>query len=445
MSHHVSGQKSKKPFWAGLFFQVIVAAVIGVLLGIFFPQFAESLKPLGDGFIRLIKMVFAPVIALTVIIGVAKMENMKDLGRVGAVSLVYFEVVSTFALLVGLLVVHVLEPGVGMNIDPATLDATAIAKYTSAKQLTFVDFTLNIIPTSVIDAFAKNDVLQIIFFSVLLGVALSVMGKRAKPLVDVMESLTGSIFYIVNLVMRLAPLATLGAIGFTVGKYGSGSILALGKVVFAMYLTCAIFVVVVLAAVAWLCKFSLWKFIKYIRDELITVLATGSSESVLPQIMEKLVKLGVSRPVVGITIPSGLTFNPDGQCIYYTLAAIFIAQATNTPLTIMDQVVVFGVLMIASKGSAGVTGSGFITLAAVLASIGKIPVAGVVLLLGVDPFMSRGRAFVNTLGNAVAAVFIANWVGATDREKLKEGLDRGYVPDEQNPVDATSGKEQSPA
>ncbi len=423
MSATTPAAKQRTPFWQDLFFQVVAAAIIGALLGIFFPAFAESLKPLGDGFIRLIKMVFAPIIALTVILGVARMENMKELGRVGVVSLIYFEVVSTCALIVGLLTVHILQPGAGMNIDPATLDTKALSSYTAAKTTSFTDFMLNIIPTSIVDAFAKNDVLQIIFFAILLGVALSVLGKRSKPLVDVLESLTDGIFYIVRLIMRLAPLATLGAIAFTVGKYGSGSILSLGKVVGAMYLTCILFVAIVLNIIARYCKFSLWKLIKYIKDELITVVATGSSESVLPQVMDKLVRLGVSRPVVGIAIPSGLTFNPDGQCIYYTLAAIFVAQATNTPLTILDQAIVLGVLMVASKGSAGVTGSGFITLAAVLASIGKIPVAGMVLLLGVDPFMSRGRAFVNTLGNAVAALFIGRWVDAVDYVKLYKGLD----------------------
>lgn len=425
MASDTTSSSASKPFWHGLFFQVVVATCIGIMLGLFYPHFAESLKPLGDGFIRLIKMVFAPVIALTVILGVARMESMKDLGRVGVVSLVYFEVVSTFALILGLATVHLLQPGAGMNIDPATLDTKALASFTAAKSLTFEDFVLNIIPTSVIDSFAKNDVLQIIFFSILLGVALSALGKRAKPLVETLESLTESVFYIVRLIMRLAPIGTLGAIAFTVGKYGSGSILSMGKVMGAMYLTAILFIAIVLNIIARVSKFSLWKLMKYIKDELVTVFATGSSESVLPQIMEKLVKLGVPRTVVGITIPAGLTFNPDGQCIYYTLAAIFIAQATNTPLTVTDQLIVLGVLMVASKGSAGVTGSGFITLAAVLASIGKIPVAGMVLLLGVDPFMSRARGFTNTLGNTVAAMAIARWVGAADMTVVNANLDIG--------------------
>ena len=409
-----SAPSRRQPFWKGLFFQVVVATCIGILLGLYYPQLAESMKPLGDGFIRLIKMVFAPVIALTVILGVAKMENMRELGRVGIVSLVYFEIVSTFALVLGLVAVHVLQPGVGMNVDPASLDTKALTSYTAAKPLTFEDFFLNIIPTSVVDSFAKNDVLQIIFFAILLGIALSALRQRAKPLTDALESLMDCLFYIVRLIMRVAPIGTFGAIAFTVGKYGSDSILSLGKVLGSMYLTAFLFIVIVLNLIARLSGFSLWKLMKYIRDELVTVFATGSSESVLPQIMEKLTRAGVSRSVVGITIPSGLTFNPDGQCIYYTLAAIFVAQATNTPLSLGDEAIVLGVLMVASKGSAGVTGSGFITLAAVLASLGKIPVAGMVLLLGVDPFMSRARGFTNTLGNAVGAMAIARWVGAVD-------------------------------
>jgi aerobic C4-dicarboxylate transport protein len=405
-----------------LFFQVVVATIIAVLLGKYYPHFAEALRPLGDGFVRLIKMVFAPVIALTVILGVAKMESMKELGRVGVLCLVYFEVVSTFALILGLLAVHILQPGAGMNINPATLDTKAIAGFTAAKSPGWQDFLLNIIPNSVVESFSKNDVLQIIFFSILLGVVLSMNRHRVKPLVDVLESLSESMFSIVRLIMRLAPIGTLGAIAFTVGKYGLGSVVSMGKVVGAMYLTVGLFIVVVLNLISMFSGFSLWKLMKYIKDELVTVFATGSSESVLPQVMGKLVNLGVSKTVVGITIPSGLTFNPDGQCIYYTLGALFIAQATNVHLTLMDTAIVLGVLMIASKGSAGVTGSGFITLAAVLSSIGKIPVAGMVLLLGVDPFMSRARGFTNTLGNAVGAMVIARRVGAIDMNTLNEQL-----------------------
>jgi aerobic C4-dicarboxylate transport protein len=360
------------------------------------------------------------------------MENMKELGRVGVRALIYFEVLSTFALLIGLIVVNVLQPGHGMNIDPATLDTKAIASYTAsaAKPTGIVDFLLNMIPASVIDALAKNDILQILVFSTLFGVALSHIGPRAKPVIDFLDSFVHGVFSIVGMIMRLAPLAAFGAMAFTVGKYGLGSIASLGKLMGAMYLTCFLFVVVVLGIISRLSGFSLWKFLKYIKDEIFTVLGTGSSESVVPQLMRKLENVGVSKSVVGLVIPSGLTFNPDGQCIYYTLAAIFIAQATNTPLTLTDQLIVLGVLALTSKGSAGVTGSGFITLAATLASLGKIPVAGMVLLLGVDRFMSEARAITNTIGNAVGTMAIGRWVGSLDRTRMQRVLDGAVDPED---------------
>ena len=401
-----------------LYVQVLVAVVAGILLGALYPKLGTDLKPLGDGFIKLIKMVFAPVIFATVVLGIAKMENMKELGRVGVRALLYFEVMSTFALALGLLMVNLVQPGVGMNVDPKTLDTKSIAGFTSAvKHDSFTDFLLNMIPGSVIDAFAKNEILQIITFSILLGIALSRMGNRAKPVVEVLESFSQGMFVIVGMVMRVAPIAAFGAMAFTVGKYGFGSILSLAKLMGTMYGTCLLFVFVVLGGVAKVAGFSLWKFLKYIKDEIFTVLGTSSSESVIPQLMRKLENIGCAKSVVGLVVPSGLTFNPDGQCIYYTMAAIFIAQATNTPLTLTDQIVVLGVLMLTSKGSAGVTGSGFITLAATLASMGKIPVAGMVLLLGVDRFMSEARAITNTIGNAVATMAIARWVGALDRKR----------------------------
>jgi aerobic C4-dicarboxylate transport protein len=387
---------------------------------------------LGDAFIKLIKMVFAPIIFATVVLGIARMENMKELGRVGIRALVYFEVLSTFALVIGLVVVNVLQPGQGMNIDPATLDTKAIATYTAsaAKPAGVVDFLLNMIPASVVDALAKNDILQILVFSTLFGVALSHIGARAKPVIDFLDSFVHGVFSIVGMIMRLAPLAAFGAMAFTVGKYGIGSILSLGKLMGAMYVTCLLFVVIVLGIISRVSGFSLWKFLKYIKDEIFTVLGTSSSESVVPQLMRKLENVGVAKPVVGLVVPSGLTFNPDGQCIYYTLAAIFIAQATNTPLTLMDQLIVLGVLALTSKGSAGVTGSGFITLAATLASLGKIPVAGMVLLLGVDRFMSEARAITNTIGNAVGTMAIARWVGSLDRTRMQRVLDGAVDPED---------------
>jgi len=419
-------------FFGKLYVQVLIGVFAGVLLGMLSPQLGSDLKPLGDAFIKLIKMVFAPIIFATVVLGIARMEDMKELGRVGVRALVYFEVLSTFALLIGLVVVNVLQPGQGMNIDAATLDTKAIASYTAsaAKPAGVVDFLLNMIPASVIDAFAKNDILQILVFSTLFGVALSHIGPRAKPVIDFLDSFVHGVFSIVGMIMRLAPLAAFGAMAFTVGKYGVGSILSLGKLMGAMYLTCFLFVVLVLGMIARLSGFSLWKFLKYIKDEIFTVLGTSSSESVVPQLMRKLENVGVAKPVVGLVVPSGLTFNPDGQCIYYTLAAIFIAQATNTPLTLMDQLIVLGVLALTSKGSAGVTGSGFITLAATLASLGKIPVAGMVLLLGVDRFMSEARAITNTIGNAVGTMAIARWVGSLDRTRMQRVLDGAVDPED---------------
>ncbi|UIF84873.1 dicarboxylate/amino acid:cation symporter [Cupriavidus sp. UYPR2.512] len=408
-----------------LYVQVLLGVSAGVALGVWAPDIASDLKPLGDVFIKLIKMVFAPIIFATVVLGIARMENMKELGRVGVRALIYFEVLSTFALALGLLVVNVVQPGHGMNIDPAHLDTKAIASYTHAaeKPHTFIDFMMNLVPTSIVDALAKNDILQILVFATLFGIALSHIGARAKPVVDFLDSFTHGIFTVVGMIMRLAPIAAFGAMAFTVGKYGLGSVVSLGKLMGTMYITCFLFVVIVLGGVARLSGFSLGKFLKYIRDELFTVLGTSSSESVVPQLMRKLENAGVSKPVVGLVVPSGLTFNPDGQCIYYAMAAIFVAQATNTPLTMTDQLVVLGVLLLTSKGSAGVTGSGFITLAATLASLGKIPVAGMVLLLGVDRFMSEARAITNTIGNAVGTLAIARWVGAVDRRQLADALD----------------------
>ncbi|MCY1262709.1 Aerobic C4-dicarboxylate transport protein [compost metagenome] len=422
-----------RKFLGKLYVQVLIGVTIGILLGVSWPQFGADLKPVGDAFIKLIKMVFAPIIFATVVLGIARMENMKELGRVGVRALLYFEILSTFALVLGLVVVNFVQPGQGMNVDPATLDTKAIATYTSTAasgSASFTDFLLHIIPASVTDAFAKNEILQILLFSTLFGIALSHLGARGKPMVDVLEAFSHGMFHIVGMVMRLAPLAACGAMAFTVGKYGLGSIVSLGKLMATMYLTCFLFVVIVLGFIARLSGFNLWKFLKYLKEELFTVLGTSSSESVVPQLMNKLEHAGVSKPVVGLVIPSGLTFNPDGQCIYYTMAAIFIAQATNTPLTLTDQLIVLGVLLLTSKGSAGVTGSGFITLAATLASLDNIPVAGMVLLLGVDRFMSEARAITNTIGNAVGTVAIAKWVGALDKSRMDQVLNGTHQPEQ---------------
>jgi aerobic C4-dicarboxylate transport protein len=414
-----------KSFFGRLYVQVLIGVIAGGVLGYLYPKLGADLKPLGDLFIRLIKMVFAPVIFAMVVLGIAKMESLKELGRVGARALIYFELMSTFALLIGLIVVNLVHPGVGMNVDPSTLDTKSISNYTAAaaKSTGFVDFLLNMVPTSAIDALAKNDILQILVFGTMFGVALSRMGRYAKPVVDVLEAFNTGMFMVLVMVMRIAPIAAFGSIAFTVGKYGLGSLLSLGQLMGSMYLTCVLFVFIVLGGVARISGFSIWKFLRYIREEIFTVLGTSSSESVVPQLMRKLEHLGVSKPVVGLVVPAGVTFNPDGQCIYYTMAAIFIAQATNTPLSMVDQLVVLGVLMLTSKGSAGVTGSGFITLAATLASMGKIPVSGMVLLIGVDRFMSEARAITNTIGNGVGALVVGRWVGAVDSVRMQRVLD----------------------
>jgi aerobic C4-dicarboxylate transport protein len=417
-----------KQVFGKLYFQVLIGVAAGVVLGLIEPKLAIDVKPLGDVFVKLIKMVFAPIIFATVVLGIARMENMKQLSRVGFRALIYFEVLSTFALALGLVVVNLVQPGSGMNIDAATLDAKSIASYTAsgAKQPGIIEFLMNMVPSSMIDAFAKNDILQILVFATLLGVALSHIGARAKPVIDFLDSFVHGVFGIVGIIMRLAPIAAFGAMAFTVGKYGVGSVASLGKLMACMYLTCILFVTVVLGAIARLSGFSLWKFLRYIRDEIFIVLGTSSSESAMPQLMRKLENVGVDKPVVGLVLPAGLTFNPDGQCIYYTMAAIFIAQATNTPLTLTDQLVILGVLTLTSKGSAGVVGAGFVTLAATLASMGKIPVAGMVLLIGVDRFMAEARSITNTIGNAVATMAIARWVGALDLRRAHDVLN-GHV------------------
>jgi aerobic C4-dicarboxylate transport protein len=419
-------------FFGRLYVQVLIGVAAGIALGLLAPAFASDFKPLGDLFIKLIKMVFAPVIFATIALGIARMEDMKELGRVGVRAIVYFELLSTFALALGLLTVDVIRPGAGMNIDATHLDTKAIASYTAsaATPTGFVDFLLGLVPSSIVDALARNDILQILVFATMLGIALSQIGRRAKPVVDFLDSFTQSVFRIVAMVMRVAPMAAFGAMAFTVGKYGLGSIVSLGKLMGTMYVTCILFVALVLGAIARLSGFSLWKLLKYIRDELVTVLGTSSSESVIPQLMRKLERAGVDKPVVGLVVPAGLTFNSDGQCIYYTMAAVFIAQATNTPITLTDQLMVLGVLLLASKGSAGVTGSGFITLAATLAAMGKIPVSGMVLLLGVDRFMSEARAITNTIGNAVGTIAIARWVGSVDRQRLGQVLDGWRDPED---------------
>jgi len=418
-------QAARKPFYTSLYLQVIVAIVIGVLLGHFFPQTGEAMKPLGDGFIKLIKMIIAPIIFCTVVVGIAGMEDMKKVGKTGGYALLYFEIVSTIALVVGLTIVNFVQPGAGMNVDPATLDQKGIAAYTKPGQMaSTTEFLMNVIPNTVVDAFAKGEILQVLLFAVLFGFALHKFGGRGTLVFDWIEKTSHVLFAIVGYIMRVAPIGAFGAMAFTIGKYGVGSLWQLGKLMGTFYLTCLIFVLVVLGAIAWFHGFSILKFIRYIKEELLIVLGTSSSESVLPRMMAKLENLGVKKSTVGLVIPTGYSFNLDGTSIYLTMAAVFVAQATNTPMTLQQELTLLGVLLLTSKGAAGVTGSGFIVLAATLSAVGHVPVAGLALILGVDRFMSEARALTNLVGNGVATVVVGRWCGELDEARMKRVLDR---------------------
>jgi aerobic C4-dicarboxylate transport protein len=418
------GRAPRKPLWKSLYFQVIVAIVLGVLLGHFQPETGAAMKPLGDGFIKLIKMIIAPIIFCTIVVGIAGMEDMKKVGKTGALALLYFEILSTIALVVGLVVVNVVQPGAGMNVDPATLDTKAIAQYAApGKMQTTTEFLLAIIPGSAVDAFAKGEMLQVLFFSVLFGFALHGFGAKGRPVFDLIERLSHVLFGIVGIVMKVAPIGAFGAMAFTIGKHGLGSLAQLAKLMGSFYLTCFVFVFVVLGIVARLHRFSLWKFVRYIKEELFLVLGTSSSESALPRLMAKMENAGAEKSVVGLVVPTGYSFNLDGTSIYLTMAAVFIAQATNTPLSIGDQLTLLGVLLLTSKGAAGVTGSGFIVLAATLSAVGSVPVAGLALILGIDRFMSEARAITNFIGNGVATLVVARWCGSLDADRLGKVLD----------------------
>ncbi len=406
-------------FFRSLYIQVLIAIVLGVALGYFEPEFGAKLKPLADVFIKLIKMVIAPIIFATVVVGIAGMGDMKKLGRIGAKTLLYFEVVTTLALVIGLVVVNVFKPGVGLNADPKTLDASAVAQYTTAAQHggSTVDFLLKLVPDTFVSAFAEGEILQVLLVAVLFGFALARLGEHARPVVNLLHEVSRVFFGIVSIITKIAPVAAFGAMAFTIGKYGLGSLLSLGKLMLCVYLTCLLFVFVVLGLIARLHGFSIVKLLVFIKEELLIVLGTSSSESVLPRMMQRMQELGCERSVVGIVLPAGYSFNLDGTSIYLTMAAIFVAQATNTPLTLMQELGLLGVLLLTSKGAAGVTGSGFVTLAATLATVGHVPVAGLALLIGVDRFMSEARALTNLCGNAVAMVVVAMWEGAFDRSK----------------------------
>ena len=415
---------SAKPIYKSLYAQVIFAIIVGVVLGHFWPATGEAMKPLGDGFIKLIKMIIAPIIFCTVVVGIAGMEDMKKVGKTGGLALLYFEIVSSLALIIGLVIINVVQPGAGMNIDPASLDTKGIASYTKPGQMTSTtDFILNIIPATVVDAFAKGEILQVLLFAVLFGFALHKFGGRGTLVFDFIEKFSHVLFGIVGYIMKVAPIGAFGAMAFTIGKYGLGSLVQLGQLMATFYITCLVFIFVVLGLIARFHGFSIWKFITYIKEELLIVLGTSSSETVLPRMMTKMENLGARKSVVGLVIPTGYSFNLDGTSIYLTMAAVFIAQATNTPMSLTQQITLLAVLLLTSKGAAGVTGSGFIVLAATLSAVGHVPVAGLALILGIDRFMSEARALTNLIGNGVATVVVAKWTGDLDTVRLNEVLD----------------------
>ncbi|MBL8416233.1 MAG: dicarboxylate/amino acid:cation symporter [Propionivibrio sp.] len=432
-----------KKFYRTLYFQVITAIVIGVLLGHFYPEMGAKMKPLGDGFIKLIKMIIAPIIFCTVVVGIAGMEDMKAVGKTGGLAMLYFEIMSTLALIIGLLIVNIAQPGVGMNVDPTTLDTKAIVAYTGpGKMKSTIDFLLDIIPNTVVDAFARGEILQVLLFAIFFGFALHAVGEKGKLVFNMVDKVSHVLFQIVGYIMRVAPIGAFGAMAFTIGKYGLGSLLSLGKLMACFYATCLLFIFVVLGIVAKVHGFSIWKFIKYIKEELFIVLGTSSSESVLPRMMAKMENLGVHKSVAGLVIPTGYSFNLDGTSIYLTMAAVFIAQATNTPLDLTHQLTLIGVLLLTSKGAAGVTGSGFIVLAATLSAVGDVPVAGLALILGIDRFMSEARALTNLIGNGVATVVVGKWCRQLDETKMQKTLDRETEEEAEDPEGVMVAEEE---
>jgi aerobic C4-dicarboxylate transport protein len=406
-----------------LYVQVLIAIMIGAAIGHFWPQTGEAMKPLGDGFIKLVKMIITPVIFLTVVTGIAGMRELSQVGRVAAKAFAYFLFFSTLALILGLIVANVVQPGAGMNIDPATLDTTTVAKYTEqAHESGITNFLMQIIPDTALSAMTSGSILQVLFVAILFGIALSLVGPAGEPVFDLLERLALIVFRLVGILMRAAPIGAFGAIAFTIGKYGIGSLANLGALVATFYLTSALFVIVVLGTVARLTGFSIFRLLRYLKAELLLVLGTSSSEPALPSLMEKMEQAGCAKPVVGLVVPTGYSFNLDGTNIYMTLSALFIAQATNVPLSLGDQIALLLVAMISSKGAAGVTGAGFITLAATLSIVPSVPVAGMALILGVDRFMSECRSLTNLIGNAVATIVVAAWEGELDRDQLDRAL-----------------------
>ena len=413
-----------------LFLQVLVGIAAGILLGYLAPERATAMRPIGDGFIKLIKMLIGPIVFSTVVVGIAQMGKMKDVGRIGLRALVYFEVVSTLALVIGLVVATVMKPGAGLVVNVAEADMRAVAAYTTASQhLTTTEFLLNVIPNTVVDAFARGEILQVLLFSVLFGLALLSAGERVKPLVALVEQLSHALFTIIEMLMRLAPIGAFGAMAFTVGRYGIASLVTLGLLLAGVYLTCALFIVLVLGTIVRMAGLSLWKLLRYIREEILIVAGTASSETVLPRIIEKMEFLGCRKSVVGLVIPTGYSFNLDGTAIYMTMATVFMAQVSGVHLSMGETLSILGLLLLTSKGAAAVTGGGFITLAATLSAIPAIPITGLALLVGVDRFMSTARALTNLIGNAVATVVVARWDGALDMERARLVLNGGVDSD----------------
>jgi aerobic C4-dicarboxylate transport protein len=414
---------ARRRWYAQLYVQVLIAIAAGAVIGHFWPAVGESLKPLGDGFIKLVKMIIAPVIFLTVVTGIAGMKELASVGRVAGKAFAYFLFFSTLALILGLIVANVVHPGAGLNIDPATLDTGAVKGYADqAHDSSLTAFLLSIIPTTMVSALTDGSILQTLFVAILFGIALSLVGKPAAPVLDLLERLAIVVFRLVGILMRAAPIGAFGAIAFTIGAYGIGTLANLGALVATFYLTSLIFVIGVLGVVARLCGFSIFALIRYLKAELLLVLGTSSSEAALPSLIDKMERAGVEKSVVGLVVPTGYSFNLDGTNIYMTLAALFIAQACNVDLSLGDQIALLLVAMISSKGAAGVTGAGFITLAATLSIVPSVPVAGMALILGIDRFMSECRSLTNFMGNAVATIVVARWDNALDREALKTAL-----------------------
>ena len=431
--------KSRRPVWKSLYFQVLVAVALGIVVGWIWPSFGASLKPLGDAFIRLVKMIITPVIFLTVVTGIAGMRDLGAFGRIAAKALGYFLVVSTLALLVGLIVANVVQPGAGLNVDVAKLDTAKVATYVGeAKETTITHFLLGIIPDTLFSAFTSGEILQVLLVSILFGIALALLGDRGERLTDALRTITAVVFRIVHILMYAAPIGAFGAMAFTIGQYGIGTLANLAALILTFYATALAFILVVLGLIARAAGFSIFALVRYIKDELLLVLGTSSSESAMPLLMEKLEAAGVPKPIVGLVVPAGYSFNLDGTNIYMSLAALFIAQATNTHLSVGEQALLMAVAIVSSKGAAGVTGSGFIVLAATLSVVPSVPVAGMTLILGIDRFMSECRSLTNFIGNAVATIVVARWENAVDIDKLRRTLANAVG----NPTDAESDRLQ---